>query len=183
MNDSKISGRYAKAFFSLSVEENVLEEVKTDIDLIYSIWNTVAELRQFLESPIIKPSEKVAVVREIYKGKIQDSTHSFLDLILKNKRESYLPGIVRAFLSMYKAKKQITWATLTTTYKVDDTLKSSIVELIKSTYSKNVELAENINSDIIGGFILRIDDQQYDASVSTKLKNIKQNLLNTTLKG
>jgi F-type H+-transporting ATPase subunit delta len=107
MNDSKISVRYAKALFALAVEQNLLDNIKKDILFIKQTWEQVRELRRFLESPIIKPSQKKTVVQELFFNKIEPITQSFLLLVLNNKRESFLAGITRVFIDFYKKEKEL----------------------------------------------------------------------------
>ena len=182
MNDSKISVRYAKALFSLALEQNVIDEVKNDVLFIQRTWENVKEMRDFLESPIIKPSQKKTVIQEVFFNHVNKLTQSFLGLVLSNKRESYLAGISRVFVDFYKKHKGITSAVITTTQPIDMKVKTAIIEIIKKSHNANVELEEKIKPEIIGGFVLRIDDKQVDASISTQLKKLKKELLNTTVK-
>lgn len=182
MNDSKISVRYAKALFGLALEKNMLDQIKNDMLFIKQSWEQVLELKRFLESPVIKTSQKKRVIQEVIFDKINPITQSFLSLVLDNKRESYLAGITRVFIDFYKKEKGITTATLTLTSPLKDSVKKPILEAIKKTFTSNVELVENIKPEIMGGFVLRVEDLQYDASVATQLNNLKKDLLNTNIK-
>jgi len=102
--------------------------------------------------------------------------------VLENKRESYIAGITRVFNDFYKTEKGITTATLTITSPLKESVKKTIIEAIKKTFTSNVELIEHVNPEIMGGFVLRIDDLQYDASVTTQLNKLKKELLNTNIK-
>jgi len=54
--------------------------------------------------------------------------------------------------------------------------------LLSSIYKTGIELQVNSNPSIIGGFVLKVEDQQYDASVATGLKRMKTALLTENLK-
>jgi F-type H+-transporting ATPase subunit delta len=180
MNQSKISVRYAKAIYSLALEQNLLEQVRGDMDLVYKTCVSLPDFSLVLESPIVKTSDKQKMISQIFTGKIQDLSLQFLLLIARNKRENYLRDITRYFLDLYKREKGIKTALLTSAVPLDNAARQQLVDLIKKTYGKEVEMSELVEEKIVGGFILRLDDQQYDASVSTLLKKLKQELINTT---
>lgn len=180
MNDSKISVRYAKALFSLGLEENKLTEFKQDADLLFGLFTT-GEFKQFLESPIIKTSEKQAIFATVFKDKVQNTFYAFLKLVVKNKREIYLQSIARNFLQLYRKHLGIKSAQITTAIPLDLQIKESVEKMIQTKFNAKVELTQKVKEDILGGYILKIDDSQIDASVATKLKKIKRELLETTL--
>ena len=99
MDENKISVRYAKALFGLARENKTLDEVKNDVDLIYQTSRSVPEFKMMLESPVIKTSAKTNIFQEIFAKKVNFITLSFLNLILSNKRESFLEDILRNFLA------------------------------------------------------------------------------------
>jgi F-type H+-transporting ATPase subunit delta len=94
-----------------------------------------------------------------------------------NGRESFLPAIARAFISETRKYKGITETVLTTAVPVDEKIKTQIKELVAAVFNTKVDLKETIDSEIIGGFILKIEDNFIDASVRNKLKKIKKELI------
>lgn len=177
MNHSKISVRYAKALFLIAEDERQIEAVKKDIEFILSIYNDVQQFSFFIESPVIKTTNKQAILNAIIGNNINPITLRFLDLIIKNKRELHIKDISRNFIDSYKKHKGIKTVTLTTAYTIDEATKQAIVSKITKTINETVELHEKVNPEIIGGFILKIEDQQYDSSVSAKLLKIKRSLI------
>ena len=57
----------------------------------------------------------------------------------------------------------------------------SISDLIRKAYDSEVELSSSVDEDVIGGFVLTIEDMQYDASVASNLRKIKKQLLQTSI--
>ena len=177
MNHSKISVRYAKALFLIAQDERQLEAVKNDIEFILGLYNEVQQFSFFLESPIIKTSSKQAIVNAIIGNSISPITLRFLYLVIKNKRELHIKDISRNFIDDFKKYKGIKSITLTTAYSIDDVTKQNLINKITITLNETIELHEKINPEIIGGFILQIEDQQYDSSVSSKLLKIRRSLV------
>ena len=135
------------------------------------------ETKEFLHSPIIIPSKKEAIFHKMLEGNVEKITLSLLDLIVKNGRESFIPAIARNFIHETKKFKGITESVLTTAIKVDDNVRKQIIDLISKVFNTKVELKENLDPDIVGGFILQVDDNYIDASIRNKLRKIKKELI------
>ncbi len=178
MNQSKISVRYAKAIFSFALEKNILDDVKSDITLIFDVCQQASDFIILIESPIVTTSKKQEIAQEIFKNKINASTLSFINLVFANKREIYLKNIARNFLNIYRKYKGIKQVIFTSAYQINDELRQNISESIKKNFNTEFELSEVVNEELIGGFVLRIDDQQYDTSISRKLNKLRRDLIN-----
>jgi len=176
MNDSKIGVRYAKAFFEVGQEKYQLNALRDDIETIARACNH-KEILLLLESPVVKSSKKQQLFAEIFKGKIEDVSLNFLLMIIENKRENYIPAICRNFIELYRKYKGIKAAKVTTASIISNDLKKKISKMISDVFKSEVELTTEENANLIGGFILRVGDQQIDASVSTKLSKIKREFL------
>lgn len=177
MNTNRVTVRYAKALFNLATEGKVAEQVNKDMMLIGETAE-VSDFRHFLESPVIVPSKKPEVFNSIFKGKLNDLTIKFFKLLSKNKREAYLKSIARNYNELYRNFYGIKSVQLTTTFKIDDKLRKEISDIIAIQFKSKVEMQEQIDKEIVGGFILTVEGMQFDASVTTKLKDIKSELLN-----
>ncbi|WP_340111754.1 ATP synthase F1 subunit delta [Maribellus mangrovi] len=182
MDQSAISVRYAKAFFSTAKEKKLLDNLKKDIGAVLEVCKTSGDFILLLESPIVKTSKKAALIKEIFKGNIDKPTLNFLVLIVQNKREEYIPGICRNFLDLTRKDQNIKSAVLTTASEISESTIQKIKELLGKELKAEVELSAQIKPEILGGLVLRLDDNQYDASVATQLKKVKQSLLETELK-
>jgi F-type H+-transporting ATPase subunit delta len=179
MNLSKISVRYAKALFMASLEEKILKKVMEDVDFFMMVYKE-GRFREMLESPVVKPSDKKKVVNELFSEKISKLSLDFLNLLITNKREVYIPDITRNFKALYKRNMGIRNAELTVSREVDKDFIIKFKEILKKIYNSEIELEEKVKPEIIGGFILKVEDEQYDASVSSGLAKIRKKLLETT---
>ncbi|HEX2921246.1 MAG TPA: ATP synthase F1 subunit delta [Bacteroidales bacterium] len=176
MNDSKISVRYSKALFQTAHEKNLMDKVTEDMVLISGLC-VLPETKELLEHPVIAPSKKKVIFSKLLEGNVQQITLSLINLLVENGRESFLPSIARDYIHETRKYKGVTEAVLTTAVPVDNKLKKEIAGLVENTFSTKVELKEVIDSSIIGGFVLRIDDNYIDASVKNKLRKVKKELL------
>ena len=180
MNESQISVRYAKALFQSAAEQRVLDEVYQDMDVLTSTCK-LEEFQYMLVVPTLQPSQKIAMCAKIFEKRLSKITISMINLVIKNKRETYLPGIARYFRDLYRKEKGVRSATLITAKEVDETVMNGIRQLIRKTYDSEVELSASVDSDVIGGFVLTIEDLQYDASVAGNLRKLRKQLLQTSI--
>ncbi len=177
MNYSAIATRYSKALFTLAKEKNILSEIQKDMALIVSVCDTEQYFTQFLENPVLAYSKKAAVFNKIFKGKTNVVTLNFLQLITKNRREQFLRHMAVNFLNLYKEFKGIKTIQFTSVEKISDAVRKEIKAVVKTSFNTDTELIENIKEDLIGGFVIRIDDEQYDASVANQLEKIKREIV------
>jgi F-type H+-transporting ATPase subunit delta len=180
MNDSKISVRYSRALFESALEKKILDKVYNDMIFISEIF-TVPEMQEFLFSPIIVPSKKIDILHRILEKNIEKLTLSFVDLVVRKERESYLPAMARAFKHETKKYKGITESVLTTAMKVDAGIRKQVLTLIENVFKTKVDLTEVVDKNIIGGFVLRIEFDLIDASVKSKLRKIEKELKGSSL--
>ena len=181
MDISTIRVRYAKAFFSLAKEKDRLETFKTDIEKVSNVCIHSADFVHLLESPLIPSAKKKKLITAIFNNEVNPLTLNFLLLILQNNREEYILGICHNFLDLIRKDQNIKSAMLVTATEINPKTIDKIKSLLEKELNATVELNSKVDPAIIGGLILRIDDSQYDASITTQLRKIKQELLETEL--
>jgi F-type H+-transporting ATPase subunit delta len=182
MDQSKINVRYAKAFFTLAKEKGLTIELRKDAGLVASVCESSSDFILMLESPVVKTSKKAEALKLIFEDKVNVLSLNFLLLIIENKRESYIPGIFRNLEDLYRHEEGIKSAVLTSAQPLNDALVLQIRKTLETEFNAKVELRQKVDVNLIGGFVLRVEDKQYDASLSTQLKKIREQLLHTELK-
>lgn len=178
MNESKISVRYAKAFFAAALERNLLEAVRKEVDLLLQLLQTETGLKEFLTSPVVKTKEKSLFFDKIFKGRFNDLTVDFLQLTLQNNREGYLLEMCLNFRALYSRHTGIKSAELITAVTLDEGQLQRFNDLIQVQFGGKAEVQAKVDEKLLGGFVLRIDDRQLDASVVSQLKKLRRELVN-----
>ena len=172
-----VASRYAKSLIDLAIETKQLEEVRKDMQLIKSVCQSNGDFVNLLESPIVKTDKKMAIFKTIFEGKISATTQSFLNVIAVKKREGYIDDMANAFDDLYKQQLNITTVKVESAVKLDDASKQQLLNLVKIKVTGQIELVEKVNPELIGGFIITINDTQIDQSVRTKLNQLRKNYL------
>jgi len=180
MNESIISVRYTKALFLLAKDKGLLNEVKTDMEIIFSVMSENDDLKLVFQNPVLKPTKKQEIVSEIFSS-FNNLTISFINLLIKNRRENHLYDISRNFLTKYRKDEGIETGVFTTAVAIDTMILDNVKSMIKKALLTEIELTNKIDKNILGGFIIRVGDKQVDSSVKTSLSRIKKKMLNVSV--
>lgn len=177
MKQGAVAVRYAKALFTLALEKKVLEKVYGDVQNISEVVKQHNDFTTFIESPVVKISEKQQLFQAVFKNKVEPIVSSFLDLVVSKNRQEYLLAMCSAFVQQYKNQKGHKEVKITTAVLLTEKVKKEISELIARKLNAEIDLETLVNPKIIGGFMLRIDDMLLDKSIATKLDDIRKQLL------
>ena len=174
MKGTKSAIRYAKALLELAIEQDKVDLVFKDMEFFVNSGADNYDLLVFLKSPVIKTDKKLNVLNELF-SHFDVLSKSFIQLITKNRREAILPVIASSFIDLVKSHKNIIPVTLISATELSKASKDKILSKVK--VSGAIELTEEIDPALIGGFIVRIGDIQVDASVNIQLKKLKIDLI------
>lgn len=178
MQNPRLAGRYAKSLLDLATELNQVNIIHSDMKLLQGICKSNRDFTLLLRSPIVKPSIKSKIIDSVIGSKINATTSSFIQLLVRKGRESYLPEIAEAFIEQYNKLNNIYRVKLTTATPVGEDVKNDIVSRIKAeTPMQNIELETAVKENLIGGFVLEMQDMLVDASILRDLKDIKKQFL------
>ncbi len=181
MNYAKIGIRYAKALYLTALEENALENVYQEMQVMQQLITENPSFISFLDTPILKPSEKKQFFESVFSNQVHPLVLRFLFLLTEHRRENRLSDIIRNFNTLYLNHKNTLSANLITTIKADEAMMDQFKEKLQQMLQKTVLLQNTIDEKIDGGFILQIEDKEFDASVKTQLNKIKNNLIKTSM--
>jgi F-type H+-transporting ATPase subunit delta len=172
---SKAGARYAKSLIDLSTEQNALEEIKNDMVLFEKIVDDNSELEAILKNPIVPLDKKAGILNDVFGAKVHQITNSFLQLVVNKGRSAILFDTAKQFVAQYNAIKGIVTAEVTSAIALTDSSKAEIVALVKKEIGANeVIVKEKVDENLIGGFILKVGDKQFDASIASGLNKLKK---------
>lgn len=174
MKNPKLSGRYAKALFDFATEKNLVEEVYSDLKLFAQTLKENRELQVLLRNPIIEAKQKHKIFESIFNGTLRDTTYQFLEVLLKKRREPALDTICDEFFKLYNAAHNIRSVLIVTASPLSESLKDKILTLLSEQTHATIELQEIVDSSLIGGFVIKMDDLFLDSSILTKINKLRQ---------
>jgi F-type H+-transporting ATPase subunit delta len=177
MDSGIISTRYAKAIYKYAAgsgdETRLYEEMKT----LSKQFPALPELNKVLENPIISSEEKIKLLTTAVGEKASETCRNVFRVIVENGRASYMQHIALVYDQVYRKEKNIVLVKLTTVNKATEEEKESMVKLISNSKTEQVDFAVETDADIIGGFVLEVEDFRLDASVKNQLNRLKLELI------
>lgn len=174
MRTSKVAKRYAQGLLNFTQEAGSTTSVFSEMkDLVNTIEKS-KELQSFFSSPIIDGRKKVSVSAEIFKS-FSPVTRNLIQLVIKHGREKELSGIGQEFINKVEDLNGVQRITLTSATELSE---ENIQSILKSTnlvnHQNQFDVKSIINPEILGGYILRVGDQQIDESVKSKLGRLNK---------
>jgi len=173
MNTGIISSRYAKALFKLSEDTGSSDEVAAQVKIIMNTLQLLPKMQRALDDPAISDTQKITLCQSSLNGEaLCPSLKKFITLLLKNGRTENIRFIFHDFLSLYYKSKNIKICRLVTAVESKE-LEDKITKLLAEATGSQILMETVVNQDIIGGFIIEVDDYLLDASVSRQLEQIR----------
>lgn len=174
MRISLVSERYAKALFELAVEQKQEDAIYSDARELVSVCQENKLLVLVLKSPVIGEEKKEKILKDLFEGRFHVMTMKFLLILVRKKRELYIPEIASKLITLYKEYKQILPVTLTTAIPMTEAIRDRVSTIMKDYTQWQIELTQKIDPGIIGGFILNWEDLQYDASIYYQIERMRR---------
>ncbi|SHI31889.1 ATP synthase F1 subcomplex delta subunit [Arenibacter nanhaiticus] len=178
MNESRAAVRYAKAILDLAVDNKATDAVEKDMRSVVSTLTDSAELRELLANPVVKSHLKKVVLLDVFKGS-NAITEGLINVLVENKRIGLLNMVAEKFILLNEARKGQGVAYVTTAVALTPALEKKIIKQVVEMTGNESTLENTIDESIIGGFILRVGDLQYDASIAHKLSSLKREFTNS----
>jgi ATP synthase, F1 delta subunit len=174
MKNVKLAARYAKALHDFSLEKGKQDQVYQDILLVKSVLKENRSLDIVIESPIIPHATKVKTFAGIFEQKIDSISFGFLRLVIDKKREPELLLICEEFIKLHYRYNNIKVVNFITAKEVNPLLLEKLKALMQEKTGSTIELQVTISPDIIGGFVLKIEDFVYDESIKKQINILKR---------
>lgn len=174
MLTSKVAKRYAQGLLDFTNESGQTATVFSEMKDVKKLMSESEDLNKFFKTPYIDAKKKVEVAKEIFKG-LSPVSQNLITLVIKHGRENHLKNIAQEFINKVEDINGVQRVTLTTATQLS---KDNLDEILKSSNlvkpNSNFDINVIVKPEILGGYILRVGDQQVDASVKSKLNNIKK---------
>jgi len=175
MKETRVAQRYAKSLISLAKERQVLEQVKEDMLTIKSVCEESHDFSNMLKSPIVKTDKKSAILNEIFAKEVCELSLAFINIVTEKKREAILGAIAENFIHLYNESKNIVTASVTSATAITEDIRAQVLTQLKSVVGDaNVQVEERVDESLIGGFVLRVGDREFNSSVANKLQKLKR---------
>lgn len=176
MRDIRVAKPYARALYEAAVEQDVLTSINTDIDKLRQLLEQSEEFTQFINSPLLTPQIKSDTFQQLFTDGMHPLTLNFFKLLALKQRERYLVAIMDVFSAIVDEAAGRVVAKVTTAVPITQNQEQQLVQQLSAYSGKQVRLETETDEQIQGGFIVKLGDTVFDASVTTQLQRLKRQL-------
>ena len=171
---TEVGERYAQALFDLALETKTLDAVRADLKSLKAAWIDSADLRRLATSPVISAEDQTkGMVAIATAAKYQVTTRNFLGLLAQNGRARDLTAVIAAFEDLYAKHAGLVAAEVVSTQALSAAQLKSITAALTQALGKNPEITTRIDPSILGGLKVKVGSRLFDASLKTKLDQMK----------
>ena len=176
MDIGVISVRYARALLKSATDAKIEDAVYAEMQQLTKSYVELPQLRFTIDNPMLSKDKKEALLLAAVGKKPSDLTKTFVQLVLKEDRESVMQFIANSYVTLYRQQKNVIRGRLITAAAVSAATEQKMRKMVESKTNGTVEFETEVNPDIIGGFILEYDTYRMDASVKAQLNSILNTL-------
>lgn len=178
MDNGLIPHRYAKALYKFALEHGTTEKVYEEMKQVISSFQSDPRLVKVMSNPYIGKKEKGELLQAAAGDKLENDYKGFIRLILDKNREDYAYQMALAYRDIYRKANKISQVKISTSIKMPDEEMVKLKNLVASSFKDiNLEYTYEVNPELIGGFVIDVDDSRMDASIKNELEQLRLNLL------
>ncbi|MDE7381460.1 MAG: F0F1 ATP synthase subunit delta [Muribaculaceae bacterium] len=180
MDNGLIPHRYAKALFKFALAHDNASQVYDEMKTVIASFQKNPSLQKVLANPFVSRQDKASLLKAAAGEKAENDYLGFVKLILDMNREQYAYRMALAYRDIYRRIYKISQVKVTTASQLPDDEISKLHTLVANAFpDSTLEINDEIDPDIIGGFIIDVDDSRMDASISNEIEQLRLKLLSS----
>jgi F-type H+-transporting ATPase subunit delta len=169
----EIAEVYARSLFEVAQDQGQLDEIHEELDQFADVLSENRQLQLFFFSPYFSSDEKKDGVAKVIEGGNEYFVR-FLELLAEKHRLPVLFRIRREFDSLWAKEQKVLEVSVTSAVDLDEETVKGIGQKIQEQTGHKVELAANVDPDVIGGLVIRVGNMVLDASVRNRLERLRR---------
>ena len=178
LSNAEIASRYGQALFDVAESKEITSQTTAELAELQAVIKEQPDLLVFFASPQITNEAKNEMLHGLQTNASQ-LVNDFLQMLFDYGRIQNVSEIIDEFNRLNDDKNGTVRVRVTTAIKLDDEQKAKISAKFAQVVGANkVVLEPVVDEKIIGGVVLRSQDNIYDGSVKSKIDKIKRLLLN-----
>lgn len=176
MNRGIVSGRYAKALYMHAEKYGKELEVYREAKWLSRCMNHYPQIRRILSNPVVSAARKQAMLEQLFIQPVSGEFKNFIRLVLDKKREEQLQNICFMYQEYYRKEKNILQVELVTATPVTEESKNRIIQKMEKLTSESIRLITTVDPEIVGGYILYWDTYRWDASIASRMRQVRNSI-------
>ncbi len=181
MSYGKVAIRYATSLLESVIEKKNLDRTADDMQILLKAIESSSLLRRFLANPVIRTDQKKSALKEIFEKYVSSETIKFIEFIVDKNRENALKEIAEKFLELKDEYTGVARVDIKSAFELTNEQKKMIEQKFESLLNKKIVASYSVDKNVIGGFVAKVKDTVFDASISHQLELLRQQLLKGSL--
>jgi F-type H+-transporting ATPase subunit delta len=170
--------RYAKALFGIAREDGTVAETGAELGALAELFESHAELRSALFSPLHPVAERRAVLRAVAdKIGAGEALQRFYSFLIDRRRLIDFAGIRAEYDRLAAEAEGRTEARITSARPLDDATRERLVRALSARTGRQVSASVEVDPDLIGGVVAQVGGLVFDGSLRTQLQQLRTNLI------
>ncbi len=172
MKETGVAIRYALAIYDIAVENNKVLEINETLDSLLNLYEKDKEFKNLMLHPLIKREEKKKIANGVFSD-ADETSKNIIDYLIDKDRMSIIRFIATEYLKIYYKENNEISVTATFPKEINEEQRKKLLQKLENKTRKKVVLDIKIDNSIIGGGIVRINDDVIDGSIKRQMENIK----------
>jgi ATP synthase F1 delta subunit len=172
----EIAQVYSRSLFQAAKEHGNLDEVRDQLAEIAGALGEDHDLQVFFFSPYFSTEEKKDGLRKAITG-ADELVANFLELLIENHRMPVIFRIRRVFDGLWAEEMKLLPVQITSAVELDSKTVKEIADQIGERTGRKVELATEVEPDILGGIVVQVGNSILDASVRNRLERLRKQVV------
>lgn len=176
-----ITTPYAEAFLQVAESNKEVDKVISQAKSLLSLWHESSELSEAMSSPVLEVNSKKDVLNKLFSKQVTPSFLNFLKLLADRHRINLLDAVLERLLEIYREQRNIALATVTSAHELSEDQQSELLKKVQLIAGTNkLEINLEVDSTLIGGFIVSVGSKVVDASLSGQVRRLGLALAKTS---
>lgn len=173
----KIAAPYARALYDFSNEQNIMHQVTADFQNLEVFLKQTPDLIKYLNNPLVSEEAKSEILTKTLKSQVNKETFQFLLVLVKRNRINLLQAIVDSYLKLVYHLASIKMIEVSSAFPFTNRQKNTLIKKLKEiTKAREIRLIINVDSSLIGGFLIKTDSKIVDLTIKNQLQELAKHL-------
>jgi len=173
----KVANPYARALYDFSVEKNLMHQITADFQNLEISLTENPDLTDYLNNPLISVEQKQELLEKALKSELNQETFKFISVLNKRKRINLLPAVISNYLELVYELASIKMIEVSTAFAFTNLQKNTLIKKLKElTNAREIRLVINVDSSLIGGFLIKTNSKVADFTVKNQLQLLAKHL-------
>jgi F-type H+-transporting ATPase subunit delta len=177
MRNTRVAQRYAEAILDAIPDGADIEAMLSDLRDVQASIEGSRELKLFFQSPVIAQKKKAEAVQALFSGRVSDYVLSVLLLLVEKRREDIALLILETVMDVRRRREGIVHTHVQSAVTLSDEQRGKLAYALGVASGKTVEAEYSVDTALMGGLLVRLDDTVYDGSVQHQLKRLRTRLI------